>query len=32
MKMVKEIEIKGKGLLAQAISHEIDHLNGSIYR
>ncbi len=27
----KEIEIKGKGLLAQAISHEIDHLNGEVF-
>ena len=27
----EEIEIKGKGLLAQAISHEIDHLNGEVF-
>lgn len=27
----KEIEIKGKKLLAQAISHEIDHLNGEVF-
>lgn len=27
----KKIEIKGKGLLAQAISHEIDHLNGEVF-
>lgn len=26
-----EIEIKAKGLLAQAISHEIDHLNGEVF-
>ena len=26
----KKIEITGKGLLAQALSHEIDHLNGII--
>lgn len=25
------IEIKAKGLLAQAISHEIDHLNGEVF-
>ena len=27
----KKIEISGKGLLAQAISHEIDHLNGILF-
>ena len=27
----KKIEIEGKGLLAQAISHEIDHLNGEVF-
>ena len=27
----KEIRIKGNGLLAQALEHEIDHLNGVIY-
>lgn len=27
----KKIEITGKGLLAQAISHEIDHLNGEVF-
>lgn len=27
----KKIEILGKGLLAQAISHEIDHLNGEVF-
>ena len=27
----KKIEISGKGLLAQAISHEIDHLNGELF-
>ena len=27
----KKIEIIGKGLLAQAISHEIDHLNGEVF-
>lgn len=26
----EKIRIKGKGLLAQAISHEIDHLNGVV--
>ena len=26
----KKVTIKGKGLLAQALSHEIDHLNGII--
>ena len=25
------IEIKAKGLLAQAISHELDHLNGDVF-
>ena len=27
----KEIRIKGEGLLAQALQHEIDHLNGILY-
>ena len=27
----KKIRIKGEGLLAQALEHEIDHLNGIIY-
>lgn len=27
----KEIEIKAKGLLAQAICHEVDHLNGEVF-
>jgi peptide deformylase len=27
----KEIRIKGKELLAQALEHEIDHLNGMLY-
>lgn len=27
----EKIEIKGKDLLAQAISHEIDHLNGEVF-
>lgn len=27
----KKIRIKGDGLLAQALQHEIDHLNGTIY-
>lgn len=27
----KEIKIKGTGLLAQAICHEIDHLNGEVF-
>jgi len=27
----KSIRIKGEGLLGQAIEHEIDHLNGSLY-
>ena len=27
----KKIEIKGTGLIAQAISHEIDHLNGELF-
>ena len=27
----KTFEIKAKGLLAQAISHEIDHLNGEVF-
>ena len=27
----KEVRIKGKGLLAQALEHEIDHLNGILY-
>lgn len=27
----KKIRVKGKGLLAQALSHEIDHLNGVLF-
>lgn len=27
----KTVEITGKGLLAQAICHEIDHLNGEVF-
>jgi peptide deformylase len=27
----KEIRIKAEGLLAQALEHEIDHLNGVLY-
>ncbi len=27
----KEVRIKGEGLLAQALQHEIDHLNGVLY-
>ena len=27
----KTIKVKGKELLAQAISHEIDHLNGTVF-
>ena len=27
----KKIEITGKGLLAQALSHEIEHLNGEVF-
>lgn len=27
----KKIEVKGEDLLAQAISHEIDHLNGEVF-
>ena len=27
----KEVRIKAEGLLAQAIEHEIDHLNGQLY-
>lgn len=27
----KKIEITGKGLLAQALSHELDHLNGEVF-
>ena len=27
----KEYKLKGKGLLAQAISHEVDHLNGVLF-
>lgn len=26
-----EVKITGKGLLAQALSHEIDHLNGEVF-
>ena len=27
----KKIKVKGKDLLAQALSHEIDHLNGEVF-
>ncbi len=27
----KKVKIKGKDLLAQALSHEIDHLNGKVF-
>jgi peptide deformylase len=27
----KEVRIQGEGLLAQALEHEIDHLNGQLY-
>lgn len=27
----KKIELTGKGLLAQALSHELDHLNGEVF-
>jgi peptide deformylase len=27
----REIRIKGEGLLAQALEHELDHLNGQLY-
>ena len=27
----KQIKISAKGLLAQALSHEIDHLNGILF-
>lgn len=27
----KKIKVTGKGLLAQALSHEIDHLNGEVF-
>lgn len=27
----KEIRVKAEGLLAQALEHEIDHLNGTLY-
>ena len=27
----KSIRIKGEGLLGQALEHEIDHLDGSVY-
>lgn len=27
----EKIKVKGKGLLAQALSHEIDHLNGELF-
>jgi peptide deformylase len=30
-KQGKEIRLKGEGLLAQALEHEIDHLNGILY-
>ena len=29
--MEKKIEIEGEGLLAQAIAHEIDHLEGILF-
>lgn len=28
----REFRLKGEGLLAQALEHEIDHLNGVVYR
>ena len=27
----KKVKIKGKDLLAQALAHEIDHLNGHVF-
>ena len=27
----KELRLKGEGLLAQALEHEVDHLNGRLY-
>ena len=27
----KKVKIKGKDLLAQALQHEIDHLNGEVF-
>lgn len=27
----KKVTVKGKGLLAQALAHEIDHLNGEVF-
>ena len=27
----KQIRLKGEGILAQALQHEIDHLNGKVY-
>lgn len=27
----KKVKITGKGLLAQALSHEVDHLNGEVF-
>jgi len=27
----REVRLKGEGLLAQALEHEIDHLNGTLY-
>ena len=27
----KKIKVKGKDLLAQALAHEIDHLNGEVF-
>ena len=27
----KKVKVKGKGLLAQALAHEIDHLNGVVF-
>ena len=29
--MVKKIELEGENLLARALCHEIDHLNGILY-
>ena len=27
----KEVRVKAEGLLAQALEHEVDHLNGQLY-
>ncbi len=27
----REVRIKGEGLMAQALEHELDHLNGTLY-